>query len=246
MRRFFTDPENIIGDNIRIIEDASHITKVLRKSPGDKIIVFDGSGYEYTASLSVVNSKECLAKVIKKEFSACEPDIKVSLFQGLPKSDKMDLIVQKSVELGVYEITPVISERCVSKLNEKNSEVKIRRWNKISVEAAKQCGRGICPRVTSPLSFSDAVSKMKELSLAVMPYEVLGHEGEHGLKELLKKWDGKSIGILIGPEGGFSDFEAEFAKERGIYQVGLGRRILRTETVGSSLISIVMYEKDEI
>lgn len=246
MRRFFTDPENIIGDTIRIIEDASHITKVLRMNPGDEIIVFDGSGYEYTASLSSVNSKECLATVIKKDFSVCEPGAKVFLFQGIPKSDKMDLIVQKAVELGVYEIIPVILERCVSKLNEKNSESKIRRWNKISLEAAKQCGRGICPRITNPLSFFDAVNKMKEFPLAIMPYEVLGHEGKHGLKELLKKWDGISIGILIGPEGGFSDYEAQFAKESGIFQIGLGKRILRTETAGSSLISIIMYEKDEI
>ncbi len=246
MRRFFTDPENIIDGKVRIIEDASHISKVLRMEVGEEIIVFDGSGNDYIAQLYEISPKECIATIISSKKSETEPDIKVYIFQGIPKSGKMETIIQKCVELGVYKIIPVEMQRCVVKLDNKGKVDKTKRWNKVSVEASKQCGRSVIPEVCEPVSYKTALLMLKELDLAIMPYEVLGHEGRRGLKELLGDFKGKSIGVIIGPEGGFSDSEAEEAKENNIYQIGLGKRILRTETVASSLIPIIMYEKDEI
>lgn len=246
MRRFFTDPENIRGSEIRIYEDAAHITRVLRMNAGDEIAVFDGSGIEYTATLVSIGPKECVAEISDRHKSESEPSLKVYLYQGIPKSGKMETIVQKLVELGAYRIIPVEMERCVVRLDEKRKLEKTKRWNKVSVEAAKQCGRSVIPTVESPIRFREAVDEMKSLDLAVMPYEVLGHEGKRGLKELLKDFCGESVGILVGPEGGFSDGEAKMAEEAGINRIGLGRRILRTETVGSAVVPIIMYEKDEI
>ena len=246
MRRFFTEPMNICDGKIRIIEDASHITKVLRMSEGDEIIVFDGTGKEYKARLDVISQKECLASVVSEEFSSAEPSVKVSVFQGIPKSGKMETIIQKVVELGAYQIVPVEMERCVVKLDGKSRVEKAKRWNKVSVEAAKQCGRSVIPKVLEPIEYNKALEMMSELDLAIMPYEVLGHDGEKGLKELLQSFNGKSVGVIIGPEGGFSDKEAENAKNKGIKQIGLGKRILRTETVASAIVPIIMYDKDEI
>ncbi|MBQ2891140.1 MAG: 16S rRNA (uracil(1498)-N(3))-methyltransferase [Clostridia bacterium] len=246
MRRFFTDPENIIDGKVRIIEDASHISKVLRMEIGEEIIVFDGSGKDYVARLDEISPKECIASIVSSKISDTEPDIKVYIFQGIPKSGKMETIIQKCVELGVYKIIPVEMQRCVVKLDNKGKADKTKRWNKVSVEASKQCGRSVIPEIIEPVDYQTSLLMLKELDLAIMPYEVLGHEGRRGLKELLGEFKGKSIGVIIGPEGGFSDSEAEEAKRNNIYQIGLGKRILRTETVASSLIPIIMYEKDEI
>ncbi len=246
MRRFFTDPENIADGLARIYEDAVHITKVLRMKENDEIIVFDGSGFEYVAKLESINQNECVARILRKTKSEAEPYVKVVIFQGIPKSGKMETIVQKVVELGAVEIVPVEMERCVVRLDHKGRREKAKRWNKVCVEAAKQCGRGCLPQVLEPVSFNVALEMMKKLDLSLMPYEVLGHEGEKGLKELLRNFDGQSVGILIGPEGGFSDGEASLAESMGINQIGLGKRILRTETVASTIVPIIMYEKDEI
>jgi len=247
MRRFFTEPENIKGDIAEIFEDSKHIEKVLRMSCGDEILVFDGTGYEYTARLEEIGKNVCRARITEKNLSLSEPCVKVTLFQGLPKAGKMESIVQKSVELGVFEIVPVEMQRCVVKINSpKAGQEKAERWNKVSVEAAKQCGRGIVPKVYAPVSFSDAVKRLAEMPLAIMPYEELGHKGEKGLKGLLAGFpDAAEIGILVGPEGGFSEEEAELAKSLGIHTVGLGKRILRTETVASALIPVIMFDRGE-
>ena len=129
MRRFFTEPENITGDTIRILEDASHITRVLRMESGDQILVFDGTGYEYTAALTLLDNRECQAKILEKTFSKQEPKTKITIFQGLPKSGKMESIIQKSVELGVSSIVPTATERCVVKLDQKSKKEKAKRWN---------------------------------------------------------------------------------------------------------------------
>lgn len=246
MRRFFTEPINISDGKVRIIEDAGHITKVLRMSVGDEIIVFDGTGKEYLSRLESISPKECVASVVSEEFSSSEPSVKVSVFQGIPKSGKMETIIQKVVELGVYEIIPVEMERCVVRLDGKSRVEKAKRWNKVSVEAAKQCGRSVIPKVLEPVAFNEALEMMAKLDMAIMPYEVLGHDGEKGLKALLEGFEGESVGVIIGPEGGFSDGEAENAGSSGIKQIGLGKRILRTETVASAIVPIIMYEKDEI
>ncbi len=246
MRRFFTEPENICGNHVKIIEDASHITRVLRMEVGENILVFDGTGYEYTVKLTDLNQKECHGEILDKKFSEQEPSVKITIFQGLPKSGKMESIIQKSVELGASSIIPTATDRCVVKLDQKGKKEKTKRWNKVSMEAAKQCGRGLVPVVEEPISFSEAVSRMKEMDLALMPYEVLGHQGECSLKNILKENDGKEIGILIGPEGGFTEQEASFAQDNNIHLVGLGKRILRTETVASAMTAMIMYEKGEM
>ncbi len=247
MRRFFTEPENIKDGSAEIFEDAAHITRVLRMNIGDEILIFDGSGTEYTARLVEIAEKRCLAEILSSEKSAQEPQTRVVIYQCLPKSGKMESIIQKSVELGAYAIVPVASERCVTKLDGGKREAeKLKRWNKVSVTAAKQCGRGILPEVRSCLSFKAAVGELKDCGLALMPYEVLGHDGVSNLKDILKSSDAETIGVIIGPEGGFSDAEARLAEDCGITFVGLGRRILRTETVSSAMLSVIMYEKDEM
>lgn len=256
MRRFFTEPENISDNTAHIYEDASHIKKVLRMNIDDKILIFDGSGTEYTATLTEISDKCCTAEILSSETSKQEPNIKVSIFQALPKSGKMEDIIQKSVELGVHSVIPVATDRCVTKLDGGKREAeKIKRWNKVSVSAAKQCGRGILPQVCSPVSFKNAVSDMREnFDLALMPYEMLGHNGVANIHDILSDFkknyknvkNNIKIAVLIGPEGGFSDSEAEYTKESNIFQIGLGSRILRTETVSSAILSMLMYEFEEI
>ncbi len=248
MRRFFTEPQNISGDIAEIFEDSRHIEKVLRMSCGDRILVFDGSGTEYLAELISIEKNVCRAKILESNKSLSEAKIKISLFQGIPKSGKMESIVQKSIELGVFEIVPVMMERCVTKIaNKASGEEKAKRWNKVSVEAVKQCGRGIIPKVHEPVTFETAIAMMKELDVPLMPYEILGHQGEQGLKEVLAEdRRAESYGILVGPEGGFSDSEADYAVKNGVKTIGLGRRILRTETVAGALIPIIMFDRNEI
>ncbi len=246
MRRFFTEPENILDNTVRIIEDAAHITRVLRMEPGDQILVFDGTGYEYTVTLTELNPKECLGEIMEKNYSEQEPNIKITIFQGLPKSGKMESIIQKSVELGASSFVPTATDRCIVKLDQKAKKEKTKRWNKVSMEASKQCGRGLVPPVEEPITFREAIARMKEMELALMPYEVLGHQGECSLKGILQEKHYSEIGILIGPEGGFSDEEASLAQENGIRLVGLGKRILRTETVASAMTAMIMYELGEM
>lgn len=248
MRRFFTEPQNISGNVAEIFEDAKHIEKVLRMNCGDKILIFDGTGAEYTAQLVSIEKSVCRAEVLEKSYSLSEPKIKITLFQALPKAGKMETIIQKAVELGVFEIVPVMTERCVTKINNKAAgEEKAKRWNKVSVEAVKQCGRGLVPKVHEPVTFEKAIEMLKNLQIPLMPYEMLGHEGQKGLKEILNSnREAKEFGILVGPEGGFADSEAEYAVENGIKAIGLGRRILRTETVASALIPMIMFDRDEL
>ena len=248
MRRFFTEPQNISGNIAEIFEDAKHIEKVLRMNCGDKIQIFDGTGAEYTAQLDSIEKSVCKAEILEKNFSLSEPKTRITLFQALPKAGKMEIIIQKAVELGVFEIVPVMTERCVTKINSKAAgDEKAKRWNKVSVEAVKQCGRGLIPKVQQPVSFEKAVEMLKNLQVPLMPYEMLGHEGQKGLKEILDSDPtAKEFGILVGPEGGFADSEAEYAVENGIKTIGLGRRILRTETVASALIPIIMFDRDEL
>ena len=244
MRSFFTEPENVGAEEIILTEDLAHMKKVLRMKAGDEALVFDGTGAEYRVKILEIGAKEVRCLVLEKSFSEAEPRVKVSLYQGIPKSDKMEQIVQKCTELGISEIIPVKMDRCVAKL-EKGSD-KIKRWQKISREATKQSGRGVVPKISEPISFKEALTSLKEKDLNIMPYEMLGHEGKMGLRELLgENKNAKEIGIIIGPEGGFSDAEAHLSEENGINMVGLGKRILRTETAGSTLLSVIMYEFNE-
>ncbi len=253
MRRFFTEPQNVDRETQTLIiyEDASHISKVLRMERGDKILIFDGSGYEYEAVLTDIAKDYSRCKIVAEIESKLEPRTKVTLYQGIPKSDKLGVIVQKAVELGVYRVVPVSMSRSVAKIrSDKKGIQKIERLNKISKEAAKQCGRGLVPEVLMPVSFSEVVSCSNDYDLCVMLYEEFGHDGKKNLKEILKQhMSAENIAVIIGPEGGISKEEAdEFAgiDTGNAYTVGLGSRILRTETAGSTALSIIMYEKDEI
>ncbi len=247
MRRFFTEPHNINNDVIDIFEDSRHIQKVLRMACGDSIIVFDGTGREYIAKLIEIEKSVCRAQIIEESLSLSEPETQITLFQGLPKSGKMELIIQKAVELGVAKIVPVMMERSVTKISSSSAgEEKASRWTKISVEAVKQCGRGKIPPVAPPVTFEEAVRQLSEMELPIMPYEGLGHEGQLGLKGLLQeRHDATEIGIIVGPEGGFSEEEVSLALSKGIKTIGLGKRILRTETVASAVIPVIMYERNE-
>lgn len=252
MRRFFTEPDNIDLNNstLTIIDDAVHISKVLRMECGDKIIVFDGTGYEYEAELINIEKEKSTANILERSLSELEPEIKVTLFQGIPKSDKLEIIVQKAVELGVHDIVPVKTTRSVAKIaDDKKGQQKIERLNKISKEAAKQCGRGLVPKVSMPVTFNVMAESLKNFDLSIMFYEELGHDGRKNLKDILRaNKDAVSIAVLIGPEGGFSPSEAETIQNMDgkMFCAGLGKRILRTETAGSTALSVIMYEKDEI
>lgn len=252
MRRFFTEPDNIDLNNstLTIIDDAVHISKVLRMECGDKIIVFDGTGYEYIVELINIEKEKSTANILERSLSELEPEIKVTLFQGIPKSDKLEIIVQKAVELGVHDIVPVKTTRSVAKIaDDKKGQQKIERLNKISKEAAKQCGRGLVPKVSMPVTFNVMAENLKNFDLSIMFYEELGHDGRKNLKDILRaNKDAVSIAVLIGPEGGFSPSEAENIQNMDgkTFCAGLGKRILRTETAGSTALSVIMYEKDEI
>jgi len=237
MPKFFV-PEGEINENCVIIkgEDENHIKNVLRFLPGHPIYLCDGNGFDYEGIISGFSKEGVLIDIKSKKESLSEPKIRVSLFQGLPKGEKMESIVQKCVELGVYEIILVSMHRSVSKLKTDKEEAKLSRYMKLSYSAAKQSGRGMIPKVRV-LSYGEALKYAKGLDLALIAYE---NEEETSLKDALKGFSGSSIGVFIGPEGGFEDFEIELA--RGFKTVSLGKRILRTETAGPAVLAVINYE----
>lgn len=242
MPKFFVSKDNIVDHTITINgENANHIANVLRAKSGDEIIVGDGEGLDYTCEITEVSKKQVIAKITDITSNNAEPSTKITLFQALPKSDKMELVIQKCIEIGIDCIVPVETEHCVVKIKGKE-EKKLARWNKIAEAAAKQCGRGKIPKVESILSFKDAVKYSKNLDTALIPYE---REQENSLKNFCRNFKGTSIGIFIGPEGGFSAEEIEFAKNNGIQPVTLGKRILRTETAGLVASVILLYELED-
>jgi len=246
MPRFFVNSKDIFDDNINIKgDDYKHIKKVLRLKCGEIITLSDGVGNEYTAKIEEFGEGFVHTKIIDSYKNTTEPPIKVTLYQGLPKSDKMDFIIQKSVELGISEIVPVLTERTVVRLNsEKDALKKCERWNRISQEAAKQCNRGIIPRIEIPISFNEAINKAKSKSLSLIPYE---KESKSSLKQILKAVGSiTEISVFVGPEGGFTEQEIEEAVKLGIKSVTLGSRILRTETAGIAVLSILMYELGDV
>lgn len=239
MARFFVEPEQVFENSISIFgDDVKHISKVLRLRVNEEITVCDKCGNDYECSLQEISSDKVVAKILSKKKNVAEADIEITLFQGLPKSDKMDLIIQKCVELGISKIVPVITKRAVSRPSD--GDKKIIRWQKIAAEAAKQCGRGIIPEVGKMISFADAVKLCDdEKVLAIMPYEC---EAENKIKNALKETEKKKIFVYIGPEGGFDESEVNLAENSGIKLVTLGPRIMRTETAPIAVCSVIMYE----
>lgn len=239
MPKFFTKTDYIRDNELKIVgEDVSHISRVLRMSEGDSIIVCDGEGNDYDAIITSVSKTEVVAEIKGKYVCDAEPCVDVILYQALPKQGKMEYIIQKNTELGVKRIVPVYTKRCVVKPSDKTE-----RWSKVAESAAKQCGRGIIPDVLPTISFDEALKQMKEYDLALMPYEC---EEEVSLKSVLKSAKYRTVSIFIGPEGGFDLKEIEAARNSGIRTVTLGKRILRTETAASAVLPIIMYENDEL
>lgn len=240
MPKYFVLPENITGDTIVITgEDAKHLATVLRSEEGDFVEVCDGCGIDYSCEITDVDKKEVTLKINEKTKCQSEPKTKITLFQGLPKADKMEMIIQKCVELGIEKIVPVATHRAVVKLDKKDSVKKIERWQKIAESAAKQSGRGIIPQIGDVVTFKEAVKLGAMAQGAIIPYE---HEEKRGIREFVKSFSGNEVAIFIGPEGGFADEEIELAMENGILSVSLGKRILRTETAGMATVAILLYE----
>lgn len=242
MHSFFVTSSQVEGDRIYIEgTDVNHMKNVLRMHPGERLMVSDGNNCRY---LCEICAYETGARAVLSILSAEEDDrelpSRIYLFQGLPKQDKMELIVQKCVELGVYEIIPTAMKRCVVKLDEKKAPAKCKRWQQIAESAAKQAGRGIIPKVTEILSYEEALKKAGELDVVLFPYELA--EGMEETKKVIQGIKpGQTVGIFIGPEGGFEKEEALLAREAGAREITLGKRILRTETAGLSIVSVLMF-----
>lgn len=234
MPRFFT--QDVDAESARITgPDAAHIARVLRMHPGENVTVCDLAGSDYHCEIQSASPDIVELRVLGKAPTVAEPDIRVTLFQGLPKADKMEWIVQKSVELGVSRIVPVLTARCVSRPDRHAMAKKTARWDKIALEAAKQSGRGCLPHVEEAVDFAAAARELAGMERGVLFYERGGDA--HG-----NLWGGmKEIGICIGPEGGFADEEVALAKQLGVHVCTLGPRILRTETAPLCVLSIIMF-----
>ena len=241
MQHFFADPSCVDGEQIRLAgSDVNHMKNVLRMKSGEEVWVSDGEGMDYFCSVEGYEEKEAVLRVVKKEVSQTELASRLILFQGLPKGDKMEWIVQKAVELGAYSIVPFAAKRSVVKLDQKKAGKKRERWQAIAKGAAEQSKRGIVPQVQDVMSFQEAMNYAKELDVVLVPYEL--QEGMKATEAVISKIEpGQSVGIFIGPEGGFDESEIEQAEEAGAGPITLGKRILRTETAGLTTLSILMY-----
>ena len=244
MPKFFLpdSPIYTLGDTIKIDgEDAFHITHTLRMNIGERVVFTSSDGTEYETQIVSIEKTELFLSVTGVSQNQTEPRIYSRLFQALAKGDKMETVIQKSVELGVSEIYPVESSRCVVQLDDKRAEKKLERWQKIAKEAAKQCGRGIIPKVFPPISYADALVEMKKSDISFICYET---SIKNNPKALLSQKDFNSVAFFIGPEGGISPSEIELAHSLGIPDITLGKLILRTETASSAVLSMILYEKE--
>lgn len=246
MPKFFVNEEQIKENHIQIVgSDVNHIKNVLRQKIGNQITICnEAMEQDYICEIEKIEEKSIECKIIEKLKSDVESNVKVTIFQGLPKADKMELVIQKSVELGVYNIIPVEMKRCVVKLNEKDKIKKRQRWQKISEVAAKQSGRSIIPKIENIISIKNVCNMCDEYDILLLAYE---NERENTLKQELnkiKELEKKEIkiGIIIGPEGGIDEKEVKELNETGAKVITLGKRILRTETVALNVLSIIMYE----
>lgn len=245
MYRFFIK-EDQIKDGYASIKgtDVNHIRRVLRMKPGEKVFLSCGGDLEYECSLEEFSEEEIRAKIIDVHGMETELPTKIILYQGLPKGDKMELIVQKAVELGVSEIVPVAMKRCVVKFDDKKAVKKVQRWNTIALSAAKQAKRGVIPEVSQIKTFREVIEEVKDSELFLAPYEEA--KGMEASRELIASVKGKlKIGIIIGPEGGFEKEEIDALRKAGAETMTLGKRILRTETAGMAVLSVLMFMLEE-
>lgn len=250
MPKFFVNQEQVNEEKIKIIgNDVNHIKNVLREKVGNKLTICNTYDMkDYLCEITKLNEDYIECQIKEKLENNVESNIKVTIMQGLPKADKMELIIQKSVELGVFDITPIEMKRCVVKLNEKDKTKKIERWQKISEVAAKQCGRNIIPSINSIINLKNICNLLNEYDIVLIAYE---NEKETTLKQVLNEikesYNQKEIriAIIIGPEGGIASEEVEMLKGNGAKSITLGKRILRTETVALNVLSIIMYELED-
>lgn len=244
MHQFFVEPGQININDKRVTilgKDVNHIKNVLRMKIGEEINVSNGlDGREYRCGIVAFEEDSVLCELRFIKEDRVEFPVKITLFQGLPKADKMELIIQKAVELGVYEIVPVAMKRCVTKLEQKKEASKIARWQAIAEAAAKQSKRGVIPKVAGVLSFREAVQLAADMDVRLVPYE-LAEDMRH-TRELFSTLEpGQRIAVFIGPEGGFDEAEIQLARESGVEPITLGRRILRTETAGFTVLAWIGY-----
>lgn len=245
MYHFFAKKENIFENYILIDgDDVKHLRNVLRIRPGERIIMSSGENIDYYCVVSDIEEDRIIASIESVDKEGRELPVRIYLFQGLPKGDKMEFIIQKAVELGAYEIIPVAMKRSVVKLDSKKSESKVKRWNLIAESAAKQSKRSVLPLVNDVMTFKQAAEYAKKLDIVLMPYECA--DGMQSTKELINSIKpGQSVGIFIGPEGGFDGEELTAAHDNKFSIITLGKRILRTETAGMMLLSVLMYNLEE-
>lgn len=250
MYHFYSENASIADGRITLSgPDVNHIKNVLRMRVGEQLIVCDGEGTDHYCSIEDFGEGNVIVSVHESSANQSELGTSLILFQGLPKKDKMELIIEKAVELGVSQIVPVMTKRVIVKIEDsKKEEKKLQRWNAIALSAAKQSGRGIIPKVTDIMSFKEALGLAATLEKNFIPYE---NSGDIGVdmktsREMIKGLKGtKSIGIFIGPEGGFERSEVLEALDAGCSCLSLGNRILRTETAGLTALSVIMFELDD-
>ena len=247
MPRFFVDVNQISNGEVTLTgDDAHHISRSLRMAAGEQITVCDGNGMEYRCELTAFLPDRVCGRILEQCPSETEPPYRATVWQALPKGEKLDSIIQKSVECGAVEISLFESERCIVRVKDGDKGKKDDRRNRIALEAAKQCGRGVIPRVETPVSFAQAIEKASQANLAIFCYE---GEGTEPLPVILKRFreslgegDIPEISLMVGSEGGFSEGEVARAKAAGMQIAGLGRRILRTETAAAFVLGCLSYE----
>ncbi len=245
MHQFFVEPYQIQEAERRVIilgSDVNHIKNVLRMKTGEEIAISNGTDKkEYRCGIAEFKEDSiiCELRFIKED--GVELVSKIYLFQGLPKADKMELIIQKAVELGAYQVIPMETKRAIVKLDEKKAKSKVERWNSIAEAAAKQSKRRVIPEVTSVKTMKEAIAFAKDMDVKMIPYELA--EGMQKTREIIDNIrPGQSVAVFIGPEGGFDESEIQLAVENGILPITLGKRILRTETAGFTTLAWIMYQ----
>lgn len=241
MFHFFAEQDQINAPYITITgTDVNHIKNVIRMKVGEQALISNRVDRDYLCEVEELCQDSVLFKIQSEVSDTTELPARIFLFQGLPKGDKMELIIQKAVELGIYQIIPVAMKRSIVKLDAKKEESKRKRWNMIAESAAKQSKRIMVPEVSGVMDFKEAVQLSRSFDLTLLPYE--SATGISGTREVIDKAEaGMDIGIFIGPEGGFEEAEVALAKEAGAHEITLGKRILRTETAGLCILSVLMF-----
>ncbi|MCR5684639.1 MAG: 16S rRNA (uracil(1498)-N(3))-methyltransferase [Lachnospiraceae bacterium] len=247
MYHFYTDRSNIYDDHILLDgADVNHIRNVLRMRDGEEVIICDKEGIDHYCRIDGNDGGRLKLSILKSGSNEAELATKLVLYQGIPKKDKLELIIQKAVELGAFEIVPVMTKRVIVKEGEASKEArKLERLNQIAKSAAEQSGRGIIPRVRPMIGFSEAVEESRKLDKCLIPYENADNSasGMEFTRQAIKALKGMdSAGIFIGPEGGFEEEEVKLAVDNNAVPISLGKRILRTETAGLAVLSMIMYE----